>query len=232
MYFLHLPFSQQNIYPLYTWFSDSHFISRISSDSTPPIGKNLRFRQDTRKQRSESTGELGNRHNLVRIETCKNGLEPVEFLVFMVLMLRVDQCYHSTGCVLCTIEIWKSLWSEEQSVYLEDISHEGEKDTPGVEKTREREPQILLKNEILVESLTDWLLDPTRLKKSQVFTANVERDELKVSHCTKERVGLLGATKLIAYKDKSISTLFEEPDKIQHLYGIVFTGFRMQDYLA
>ena len=48
---------------------------------------------------------------------------------------------------------------------------------PGMEKTREREPQIILKKkktEILVESLTYFLIH-TRVKKSQVFTANVER---------------------------------------------------------
>lgn len=73
----------------------------------------------------------------------------------MVLMLRVDQCYHSTGCVLCTIEI-ESLCGLKNRVYIwKTLAMKERRTTPGVEKTREREPQILLKNEILVESLTD-----------------------------------------------------------------------------
>lgn len=40
----------------------------------------------------------------------------------------------------------KSLWSEEQSVYLEDISHEGEKDNSwGGENQREGAPDSIKK---------------------------------------------------------------------------------------
>lgn len=40
----------------------------------------------------------------------------------------------------------KSLWSEEQSIYLEDISHEGEKDNSwGGENQREGAPDSIKK---------------------------------------------------------------------------------------
>lgn len=98
-YFLHFPFPQQNMYQLYMQISGLHFVSRISSHSNSPVGKNLNFRQDIREQWPEGTGEWKTQaYSGGRVETCKNGPEPVKFLVFkMAFILWIDQCYYSTG---------------------------------------------------------------------------------------------------------------------------------------
>lgn len=70
----------------------------------------------------------------------------------------------------------ESLYGLKNRVYIwKTLALKKRRATHGMEKTREREPQILFKKKkILVESLTDFLIH-TRVEKSRVFTANVER---------------------------------------------------------
>lgn len=126
----------------------------------------------------------------------------------------------------------KPFWSGKQSTDLGDTSHENRGVTLRVERTREGEPQILFKRtELLFESLDDLLIH-ARAKETQIFTAN---DKILNSNwdATQKRIYILGATKLIAYRNET-SILFWgawlDPKSLWHsIYNVWST---IQNYLV